>query len=141
MLRDCEKARHIWNLLINPLFSSIFFNLSLQDWLEWNMTASLGARLTERWPWTNVFGLTCWLIWKDRCCRCFEATDQPPRQIVNWCLHLLMEEVVNGSYRHKIFQVHTREESKWHPPPQGYVRLDVDGSSRTCGQATCAGLV
>lgn len=31
MLRDCEKARHVWCLLINPLYHSIFFNGSLQD--------------------------------------------------------------------------------------------------------------
>ena len=61
--------------------------------------------------------------------------------VVHKCIHHLQEGVENGCYRHQIFRIHERAGTKWQPPPQGYVRVDVDGSRTNRGEAACGGVI
>ncbi|XP_028761232.1 uncharacterized protein LOC114719845 [Neltuma alba] len=140
-LRDCESANSVWLSVINPLYVYTFFSGNLQEWLRWNMENKLGSRKFTRWPWNKIFTLLCWLIWKNRCRKAFGESQEHPKELVNKCLFLLMEEEENGRTIHKVFQNQARDQCRWTPPPTSYIRLDVDGSVSRNGMGACGGII
>ncbi|KAK8715653.1 hypothetical protein V6N13_042981 [Hibiscus sabdariffa] len=65
VLRDCSKARQVWEAVVSPTKHSIFFSLPFLDWILQCVAnvASIGSG-DERW--SAHFATICWLIWKQR---------------------------------------------------------------------------
>ncbi|XP_028771174.1 uncharacterized protein LOC114728430 [Neltuma alba] len=52
-----------------------------------------------------------------------------------------MEQIVGDQLKHQIFQFAGNQEISWTPPPQGAIRIDVDGSVWNDQHAACGGLI
>ena len=136
-----ETANSVWMTLINPLYYFIFFSFDLQEWLQWNGSNEPGTTRMHKWKWQKLFGHVCWRLWKNRCQKVFEGKGDQPRSIIHSCLHQMMEETVNGKYKHQILNITERPNTRWIAPPEGFLRLDVDGSRNQEGYATCGGVI
>jgi len=55
-VRDCDDTRDLWLSLINPSVHKEFFNLDLQDWLEFNLK-NPGLALGR--CWSELFNTSC----------------------------------------------------------------------------------
>lgn len=63
-VRDREKAREVWMVLIPVTMRSEFFSLSTRDWVLWMLKTGAGG---GRPPgWAERLLLTCWLQWRWR---------------------------------------------------------------------------
>lgn len=141
ILRDCEIARNIWKELINPNFSTAFFSVPLQVWLNYNGRNNPGGSLATRWPWKKVFGMICWTLWKHRCRKVFDNKQDPPETLLQKCLHCLHEELLDGKYSHIISATPTRNQTRWQPPLDDYIRLDVDAAYNQDKVAASGGIL
>ena len=70
-LRDCPKARKIWEVFVKFEEKKLFFNQNWHVWLISNLTPR--NRSLRYGDWHLVFGITIWYIWKERCSRIFEG--------------------------------------------------------------------
>ncbi|XP_028754654.1 uncharacterized protein LOC114714122 [Neltuma alba] len=102
---------------------------------------NFGNKQFARWQWLKVFALTCWLLWKNRCRGVMEGKRSHAEELIHAGLHLLMESAEQGELKHQLFGTCTDWEAKWTPPPEGFVRLDTDGSVNTLKFAACGGIV
>lgn len=128
-----------WQLSIPPI-THMFFNSGLQDWIQWNMEHKPGIQKLAPWSWTSVFGRVCWLIWCNRCRKSFGDNFDPARTVIQRLFFQLFEDVDSDHYRHRIFNLLERVNSKWEPPPQDYIRVDVDGAVNDMKQASGGGV-
>uniref|UniRef100_A0A6N2M5M2 Reverse transcriptase zinc-binding domain-containing protein n=1 Tax=Salix viminalis TaxID=40686 RepID=A0A6N2M5M2_SALVM len=64
-LRDCPKARKIWEVFVRAEERGIFFS---QNWYAWLVSNLAPRKERSRYgDWHLVFGITLWYIWKERC--------------------------------------------------------------------------
>ncbi|KAL4279829.1 hypothetical protein GQ457_03G024220 [Hibiscus cannabinus] len=66
VLRDCPRARQVWEAVVAPAQLAVFFSLPFSDWILQCVTnvANVGTG-DERWA--ARFATICWLVWKQRC--------------------------------------------------------------------------
>ncbi|KAL4283171.1 hypothetical protein GQ457_16G011860 [Hibiscus cannabinus] len=66
VLRDCPRARQVWEAVVPSSQLVPFFSLSFSDWIMQcvRIIANIGLG-DDRWP--ARFATICWLIWKQRC--------------------------------------------------------------------------
>ncbi|XP_028773893.1 uncharacterized protein LOC114730947 [Neltuma alba] len=112
----------------------------LADWLKWNSKNCPGRGVYRKHNWIKVFSLGCWTLWTSRCKLVFEGKTDTPRELGYRVQHLLMEQIVGDQLKHQIFQFAGNQEISWTPPPQGAIRIDVDGSVWNDQHAACGGL-
>lgn len=141
ILRDCEIARNVWIEIIKPNHLVSFFCSDLQVWLRRCMSHNLGNARFGRWIWTRVFCMICWLIWKNRCRGVMENMRHQAKEIIHNGLANLMESTIYGQLKHQVFKLDELDVYQWQPPPEGYVRLDTDGSANNNREAACGGLI
>ena len=72
-LRDCPKARKIWEVFVKAENRELFFSQNWYAWLVSNL--STRTRNTDQEDWPLEFGIALWYIWKERCNRVF-GVDQ-----------------------------------------------------------------
>ncbi|KAF7824602.1 putative ribonuclease H protein At1g65750 family [Senna tora] len=63
-LRDYRMVRCLWSRLVDRKHWSSFFNLNLSEWIELNLSKSLGSENEHNW--SDTFAISCWLLWKQR---------------------------------------------------------------------------
>lgn len=62
-LRDCVRAKELWGHLgVSSSFQS-FWSSDLNNWLSLNIN---NGRNDGWGRWNEIFGVTCWLIWRRR---------------------------------------------------------------------------
>lgn len=61
VLRDCEIAKKVWEELLPVSRRVEFFDMSCVELFMSNLNWKCG---NDRLPWSIVFGVTCWLLWK-----------------------------------------------------------------------------
>lgn len=105
------------------------------------MTHSFGEGPYQHWSWAKVFSIICWLLWKNRCTGVMEGTRLQAQEIRHQTLCHLMETTTADTLKHKIFGYQGSQNPDWTPPPDGFVRLDTDGSVNGQHQATCGGVI
>ncbi|KAF7833342.1 non-LTR retroelement reverse transcriptase-like [Senna tora] len=140
MLRDCEKVRTVWMRLINPCHWQNFFQTSHVEWITMNLRLKLGRYAEE---WNTVFANACWHIWKTRNTEVFDPTSSHSSDPV---FHILqMVRNASQAFATKIMQNQSCRATKliqWQRPPEGWVKVNVDGARReNDGTASCGGVV
>ncbi|KAK8577821.1 hypothetical protein V6N13_076504 [Hibiscus sabdariffa] len=74
VLRDCPKARQVWESVVEPAKISNFFSLPFPDWLlQYVLSGGSFGSSDERWA--AQFTTICWLIWKQHCNADFDNTS------------------------------------------------------------------
>ncbi|KAF7821084.1 Ribonuclease H-like protein [Senna tora] len=63
-IRDCPVVSGLWKSLVHTRYYNIFFTSNLQDWILCNLSKNMGYE--EDLDWSSKFGITCWLVWKQR---------------------------------------------------------------------------
>ncbi|XP_028754580.1 uncharacterized protein LOC114714055 [Neltuma alba] len=111
------------------------------EWLTWNTRHKPGRGRFGSFEWMQVLSWICWLLWNARCKYLFDGATTTHKDILQRCLHHLMEYTSHQKLKHKIFCLDLEEEEYWTPPPSNSVRIDVDGSVKTNSQAACGGTI
>lgn len=85
-LRDCFKAKEVWNKLLSNGDVVMFYGLSGRDWITWLLKTGVAGRSSSRWM-ERMIGV-CWLQWRWRNSEVIEGTQlslqQRLRQVIAW---------------------------------------------------------
>ncbi|KAK9990873.1 hypothetical protein SO802_025858 [Lithocarpus litseifolius] len=125
-LRDCPVAMNFWQKFRTSQNLSNFMHLSLVDWLSTNCLDSNLIRINGI-PWSIVFPLAVWNLWKHRNNMVFQNSPLNPN------LHSLCMKAATEYYycmgkglaskRHSVIPV------CWYKPQEGWFKLNSDGAS------------
>lgn len=58
-LRDCYRAKDVWNLLISAEDATHFYGLECRDCILWMLRVGAKGRRSPRWPGSMI--AVCWL--------------------------------------------------------------------------------
>ncbi|OMP01064.1 reverse transcriptase [Corchorus capsularis] len=123
IMRNCVLATSIWNLC-SSLPSNFFSQLNLFDWLSSNLSSSF---FSNGIPWNILFSYICWGLWKSRNIRLFQGHVLTSSQVFNEYHIKAVEFFHIGLPAAKM--VSSLVDVCWNPPPQGWFKLNSDGSS------------
>ncbi|WCJ36333.1 Polynucleotidyl transferase ribonuclease H-like superfamily protein [Euphorbia peplus] len=139
VLRDCAKAKQIWDAFIPPVMSSFFYSCSLDAWLDENLKVTYSVFNIE---WGIIYGFIVWWLWKFRNERIFEGKAD---------VVLTVEFIVAKAKECKVAYTTAsrvtapiREERmvKWIPPDDGWIKINTDGASKgNPGLASAGGVL
>ncbi|GMJ02217.1 hypothetical protein like AT4G29090 [Hibiscus trionum] len=125
-LRDCPAATEVWKRVIPAALRDTFFTMTAATWLCNNLSSRLiDTQTMVQWP--VLFASTLWQIWKNRNDVVFNNADVPAsvtlRRSIAWA------KCYGNSQATHSATLHPSRAVVWHPPIQGGVCLNVDGSS------------
>lgn len=64
VIRDCEEVHDFWYSVINSIHVSRFFSLSLERWLDFNLTNEQAGFANSTWQ--TFFGSAIYELLRDR---------------------------------------------------------------------------
>ncbi|CAL8168851.1 unnamed protein product [Prunus armeniaca] len=136
ILRDCVKAKKVWNALLNSSQSARFFTMDFQPWLRVNLMSKIVW--ADGIPWNLVFVFTCWYIWKWRNHYVFHGDEDLAFDSIQIITAAVKEwfKTSNVSFT-KCAKVEAW--FAWEPPPAGVFKLNVDGSRKVASGHIGAG--
>ncbi|KAF7808401.1 reverse transcriptase [Senna tora] len=108
------------------------------DWVQENLTKEWGK--VDDLQWNTVFGMACWLIWKQRNSCVF--TD-----VQNTAISLLPQVkaysdlVSNSETPFKPSISNDSNEIKWCLPEKDWIKVNSDGSCANDGMSCCGGVL
>lgn len=79
VIRDCDIAKKLWLEFLPENYKDVFFAMNLEDWIILNLKRN---ETIGRMPWSVLFGVTCWLLWKWRNKRIFVSDWSYPTNCV-----------------------------------------------------------
>ena len=126
-LRDCNQLKCVWNQLGISFSNHDFWRSDLQSWLSFNGRMMSNLCATQP-PWKVVFPIVIWNVWKSRNNTVFNKKKRNPS--------LAMEIVKQAlEYYHCVasLRLQTCKVLKgiwWERPPQGWMKLNIDGSAK-----------
>ncbi|OMO65780.1 reverse transcriptase [Corchorus capsularis] len=125
VLRDCPHAKEVWNHWVGASDTN-FFRCSEAQWWNANLIDQKN-RLIGDWPWSLIFAVTAWRIWKWRNEGCF-ANKSYTVSTKLAIIGKILKEAIDFSNR-KMGQ-HMRREVLigWEKPKEGQVKINTDGS-------------
>ncbi|KAJ8769462.1 hypothetical protein K2173_002952 [Erythroxylum novogranatense] len=116
----------VWRRLIAPINQGVFFSLPLTDWLSSNIDNALRYS-NENFAWNSLFGIVCWLAWKQRNDFVFndvqEAWDIAVTSIT-WARHAAGP---SREWRRRT-TAPMPQTVCWCAPPLNWVKLNTDGA-------------
>lgn len=128
-LRDCPKARKIWEVFIKVEERELFFSQNWYTWLVSNLSSR--DRSGSHGDWNMVFGIAMWYIWKERCSRTLGGNQG------NWYGTVLAikrmvgdSEKVQGNVYGGMNGGKVFDYIGWKYPDEDWVKLNVDGCSK-----------
>lgn len=115
-LRDCKNSREVWNHFSSFDKQHFFSFTCVQSWIKAYTSKGSGS----------LFSISLWLIWRllnehalgEGCCR--------PTYVVRF-INRMHEDMSNLKLTTTHHHIH-RDSIQWEPPPEGFVKLNVDGS-------------
>ncbi|KAK4285196.1 hypothetical protein QN277_001926 [Acacia crassicarpa] len=129
VLRDCPETLNLWKSVVPQCLWSKFSSLSFDHWFQWN--SSYKDRRVESEEWRQQFILICWWLWRPRNSFVFEG-----KKISNDTIQLSVD-ATRGSIQDahdRFFTAVGRQgkavehETRWKPPPEGWVKINTDGA-------------
>ncbi|EOY18805.1 Ribonuclease H-like protein [Theobroma cacao] len=143
VLRDCMMVTSLWVRIIPQHEHNKFFTLSLREWLICNLQKH--QPLLGENPWSVVFGLACWHLWKWRNSVVFNAISITTRN----CLSLVRSMATATTTALADFdgvQVERGTKEKilirWRAPQAGWLSLNTDGAyKKSTDEAAVGGVI
>ncbi|KAK7267538.1 hypothetical protein RIF29_20214 [Crotalaria pallida] len=139
-LRNCDEVFPFWDKVVKLDHWSRFFSINLDSWLRMNLKEDgIGH---DNLDWLLFFGVTIWMIWKDRNRLVSERhTDMSTVlffQVLNY-LHTIERALENESL---ITTLKKEVTIGWVCPNSGVFKLNTDGSVHDPNNvAACGGLI
>ena len=137
-LRDCRSSKAVWESILPPHKSHLFFIVDCNRWLLMNLDDHERIPSTLHMNWVSLFLATPWMIWKERNTVYFNHAPFSIAKVLKqaqpyaWDMQTQFEsfngfglDLVNG---------------RWLCSPPGYFKLNIDGSMRD-GRVTYDGLL
>ncbi|KAF7815334.1 receptor-like protein EIX2 [Senna tora] len=116
--------------MVNSRFSNKFFKSNLQEWILLNLSNDLSQEGDSRW--NSIFGIACWLIWKQRNHWIFNGKTEnaitlSPLIDMHWKDFAQADKIRNmGLSSSSPSEVSTYDSYK---PDKGWIKINVDGNS------------
>ena len=126
MLRDCPFSRTVWNHLGGCVNNSIFFSMSIHDWLFSNATSKIQHN-SGPLPWSLVFLFSLWLLWKDRNLCVFKHKNPNPN--LNKAIIDRATEFFFCAYNGLVTKRMIMKNIRWEKPRAGWLTLNTDDSA------------
>lgn len=163
ILRDCDEATQLWNVVVFAESWSIIFSLGLLPWMEWNLSSNNIGVIP--WSWFSFFSVAVSSLWKDRNNLIFSQSSKmveelwqevvfqtksiefelanPPQYpflfiACVFCHYYCHIDYCSYSFLHdgKLLM-----NISWKTPPDDYIKVNVDGAhNRISGTAACGGI-
>ncbi|GMI88940.1 hypothetical protein HRI_002563300 [Hibiscus trionum] len=140
VLRKCKRAEETWMNLVHVQDRNIFRMAPFREWMLGNLASSaVGMQYNE--PWGVVFATTCWLLWKDRCSRIFDANYVGKQNMDVQC-KLLAVEFAQACCSKQRRQREERPAINWSCPPPDWIKANTDGAAKlSSGRASVGGVL
>lgn len=138
-LRDCTRARCIWQEIIPPSHWLIFFSLPLIQWVDQNLRTPLWNSSSDSWPSLFMAAISSLWYWRNQQVHNAEFTEPfQPVALIKARAHeftALKDSLIRGACTTSIHVA-------WQCPMTGWVKINVDGAvAKRSGQAACGGLI
>ncbi|WCJ23870.1 Polynucleotidyl transferase ribonuclease H-like superfamily protein [Euphorbia peplus] len=139
VIRDCHRAREVWDRLVPTDLQHGFYSLDLPHWIQINLKSKA---CRQGFKWNIIFATVAWWLWKWRCCRVFHKEEDIP---VNRLIFLEQQvrgfkEAVRGS---RMIELRGRHDIliSWIPPRDDWMMINYDGACKgNPGYASAGGL-
>ncbi|GAU51253.1 hypothetical protein TSUD_412460, partial [Trifolium subterraneum] len=141
VLRDCPLAVEVWQHLLEEEHRGRFFIGQLHQWIDLNLSTSIGIR--RDLDWDAVWVTTCFWLWKWRNKRVHEPNHTSQWKPWSFILNLVNEYKYTKQAREteKPCQKELKD-IKWIYPAKGWVCLNTDGAAKSdTGIAGCGGIL
>ena len=128
-VRDCKWITDIWKKHVHPSRWRDFKNKGLKAWIDWNLNEKhIGC--SEDVNWQLIFQQVIYYAQKARNEFCIMSNGSKLRVNVG---HLVdqVEEVQKNWIKRGSGRTRELHLISWKPPPQGWVKINVDGASAT----------
>ncbi|KAL4319432.1 hypothetical protein GQ457_18G015740 [Hibiscus cannabinus] len=125
VLRLCTAAREVWGKIVPIAERDRFFRVAHREWLRTNLfdvSSTVGDE-----DWHVRFIITCWLLWKRRCCFVFESVRGGGEDIIARG-NVLVEEARTSFYVNIDTGGSAMEDVCWLRPPIGWIKVNVDAA-------------
>nr|KYP52893.1 Putative ribonuclease H protein At1g65750 family [Cajanus cajan] len=136
LLRDCDFTHVIWQRLHATSHIEEFYDLTLQEWLKFNLSCT-----NKAWVCTFAIGLDA--IWKARNSLVFSQSSTTPNQAVcevTGRVRELSKNLISSSFNSHI-QREMCHTISWSCPPHGFLKLNSDGVVAESRIAACGGVI
>ncbi|XP_034211169.1 uncharacterized protein LOC117624139 [Prunus dulcis] len=138
ILRDCTRAKRVWNLFLNSNQYAPFFHAELHPWLLSNFCSK---NMFLQIPWKTLFGVICWHLWKWRNDFIFNNKDDLPFNPRELILSAT-KEWIKASTNNQLGGDKIQVSLAWTPPENGVLKLNVDGSlMKSSGSIGAGGVI
>lgn len=126
VLRDCSKAKRVWQFFVNPDNEFLWDNFDMSNWIKGNVKND--NHYVNGIPWVVLFCSTMWYIWKCINEEIFSGKKSEPSFIVHQCnARDIMESfqlfpTVNQQNMGQQIMIN------WSFPHVGVIKSNTDGS-------------
>lgn len=102
------------------------FDIPLTDWISFHLKSKRNIASGNELPWSSIFCVTLWQIWKDRNRKGFDNTDNMVAISSKTIVSYTNENV--QAFKSSLHRGFTRPVLiKWVPPCAGKIKLNTDG--------------
>ncbi|KAL4271776.1 hypothetical protein GQ457_13G010260 [Hibiscus cannabinus] len=138
VLCQCTAAKEVWLKIVSTTGRDRFFRVSFREWLQTNLFELFSTAGAE--DWHVRFIITCWLLWKRRCCFVFESARGAGEDIIARG-NILVAEARRAFYVNVDPCGNGTEEVCWVRPPLGWIKVNVDAAVSTVDGSAGIGVV
>lgn len=138
-VRDCPRATSTWKLLVHPADLHRFFNMNHATWLSDNLQCTNMSPSLGEIPWSIVFVVCVWSLWRERNNVIFRDHHRDPQQIFHGILNQSQEIIRSNMKLAKVGVGKTKAFIGWKFPQAGWTKCNVDGACKNYGESTGCG--
>jgi hypothetical protein len=128
-LRDCAPSKEVWQLISSVNHRYLF---SFTSWKTWLQTMSKGA-------FGNMFAITIWWIWRFRNNHILGDKQWKTQNVIHF-IDIMCTDLTSLNIHSSEHHIN-RHMVNWTPPPDGCVKLNIDGSCGASGDIGSGGLL